>query len=119
MAEFYVDTAAELELYGSNFPIIISVHSGNGQGGGYVIKNGSQRIATNTDATVLTLAEFKKLLITAVIKDKLEETNWTSVTVRIQLANSHVPVVFGPYEYEVPQHSDTVFYTILLKLKKP
>ena len=55
------------------------------------------------------------ITVVSAIKDKLEETNWTSVTIFFQEDGEPI-TAFGPYKREVAKHLDTVIYTIKIKV---
>lgn len=101
------------------FPLTITVRIGDGQGGGYLIFNGTDLVGINDHAIITRSADAAEwITITATIKDKLEETNWTSVTVELQETNKPMPTIFGPYSRELSNHLDTIIYSIKIKMKR-
>lgn len=101
------------------FPLKISVHIGDGQGGGFLIFNGTELIGVNAAANINSGQDASEwITITATIKDKLEETNWTSITVELKEANRPAPTIFGPYSRELSNHLDTIIYSIKIKMKR-
>lgn len=117
MATTYYDAEDFLDINAGLFPLTISVQLGDGQGGGYLIFNGSHLIGINNEAVIGTIEDIQEwLTVTATIKDKLEETNWTSITVTIKANNRQQPYSFGPYKREAEKHLDTVGYTIKIKM---
>ncbi|MFL9844393.1 hypothetical protein [Flavobacterium rhizosphaerae] len=119
MAIIYYDAEDFCNVSQASFPLTISVKIGDGQGGGYLIFNGIDLISTNAPGTIHSINEADQWVTVAVtVKDKLLETNWTSMTVYLQNANQEERIKFGPYKKEVPQHLDTVCYTLQLKLNK-
>lgn len=108
-----------LQLSANSFPLTISVHIGNGQGGGYLIFKGTALIGVNHEAVIAQQNDVDEwIFITVTIKDKLEETNWTSVTVFIEEHNKPVPIKLGPYSRELENHLDTIIYAIKLKMQR-
>ena len=85
MATTYYDAEDFITVHAGLFPLTILAQTGDGQGGGYLIFNGSHLIGANDKAVIGSIKDIKEwLTITATIKDKLEETNWTSVSVTLQ-----------------------------------
>lgn len=114
MATTYFDAEDYYKVTTESFPLKISVTTGNAQGGGYLIFNDTQLIGTNNHCEINTIEEAGQwITVSATIKDKLEETNWTSITIHVGEST------FGPYRREVDAHLDTVIYTLKLKILKP
>jgi len=92
--------------------IIVSVIIGNGQTGGYMIFLEKQFKSANKPANLKTAAALagKRCLISATIVDMLDETNWTSIIVKVQ--NGQDTKQYGPYSKEAAMHLDTVSYAI-------
>jgi len=115
MATTYYDTQDLYHFSSNSFPLEISVTIGDGQGGGYLIFNGTSLIGPNKKGAISAKANIKEwITVTATVKDKLQETNWTSVTVHIKDKTNQTS--FGPYKREVENHLDTVCYTIKIKM---
>ena len=113
MATTYFDAEDYCNINNASFPLTIAVKTGNGEGGGYLIFNDDKLIGPNTAAEIKTIEKAGQwITVSATIKDKLEQTNWTSVTVFV---GEHT---YGPYKREVATHLDTVVYTIKIKLIK-
>lgn len=107
-----------LKVSTESFPLTVSVHIGNGQGGGYLIFKGTDLIGVNRKAVIANLDNVGEwVFITVTIKDKLEETNWTSVTVFVEEHNSRSAIKLGPYSKELENHLDTIIYAIKLKMQ--
>lgn len=119
MASIFKDLEEVFTLESEKSPILISVIIGNGQGGSYLIYNGTKRIAVNKSAKIVKGGDClnKSLTIVVVIKDKLLDTNWTSATINMKEENKPT-VTFGPYEYEVQNDFDTIIYNIEIKVIK-
>ena len=118
MATIFKDLEEAFTLKSESNPISISVKIGNGQGGSYLIYNGTKRIAVNKTGKIEKGSDCSEsITIVVVIKDKLPDTNWTSATIIIKVENQPT-ITFGPYEYEVHNDSDTVIYTIDVKIIK-
>lgn len=99
--------------------IIVNVIIGDGQTGGYLIFLDRKLAAANKSANLKTANKLagKKCLISATVVDQLGETNWTSITVEI--VNGNLSKMFGPYSKEVPEHLDSVGYTINIHFLNP
>jgi hypothetical protein len=117
MATIYHDAEEIYTLKSGSNPLAISVKNGDGQGGGYFIFKDKKLIGVNKSATIIKGSDCLNQWITVVsaIKDKLEETNWTSVTIFFQEEGEPV-TTYGPYKREVAKHLDTVVYTIKIKV---
>jgi hypothetical protein len=114
MATTYFDAEDYCNVNNGSFPLKISVVTGNGHGGGYLIFNDSNLIGPNAAAEIKTIDKAGQwITVSVTIKDKLEQTNWTSLTIYV---GQHT---FGPYKREVATHLDTVVYTIKIKIIKP
>lgn len=103
--KYYPKTATE--------NITVSAAFGNGQpGGGYVIFLDQKLKGVNNVASMGNAAQVsnKWTIVSATIIDKLDETNWTSVTITFTEGDSKT--VYGPYSKQVPKHLDTVNYLI-------
>lgn len=119
MATTYYDAEDFLHINAGHFPLTVSVQPGDGQGGGYLIFNGSQLVGINNKAIIGSIEDTQEwLTVTATIKDKLGETNWTSITITLK-ANGQQIYTFGPYKREAEKHLDTVGYTIRIKMLRP
>ena len=120
MATIYYEAEDCYSVTDASFPLKISVKIGDGQGGAYLIFNGAELIGANAPGMLKLMAATDEwITISATIKDKLDETNWTSISIFFDDPSKHDPVKFGPYKREVPTHLDTVVYTIRLKIIKP
>lgn len=97
----------------------IKVVTGNGQGGGIVVffENNLIQEINNKFTIDDNTSKFEKwITIAVVIKDKLTQTNWTNVT--INLKESDLEEKVYRYSREVPNHLDTIIYTIKIKIQK-
>ncbi len=119
MATTYYEAEDVFTLQSTENSIELNVKTGDGQGGGYLIFKDTELIASNKKAVIKEVDDLleKWLTFVVVIKDKLEETNWTSATVSIKEKGEDV-VVFGPYKREVQNHLDTVCYSIKIKIQE-
>jgi len=54
----------------------------------------------------------KKTIVVVKLNDTLTETNHTSMTVTV--TEGAAVTTYGPYTQEVPQHLDSVIYTLKL-----
>lgn len=118
MATTYYEAEDVFTLKSAENSIELNVKTGDGQGGGYLIFKDTELIASNKKVTIKEVDELinKWLTFVVVIKDKLEETNWTSVTVSIKEKGEN-PVLFGPFKREVQNHLDTVCYAVKIKVQ--
>ncbi len=119
MATTYYEAEDVFVLKSKNNSLELNVKTGDGQGGGYLIFKDTELIGSNKKITLKNLDDLinKWLTFVVVIKDKMEETNWTSVTVIIQEQGSEL-AMFGPYKREVQNHLDTVCYSIKIKIQE-
>lgn len=112
MATTYVEIEDKYIPKTSDQPIFVSAEIGNGQTGAYVIFLDKKLKGNNATANMGVKADVlgKKSIISATVVDTLDETNWTSLTIKIKEgANEQV---YGPYTKEVATHLDTVCYII-------
>lgn len=118
MATTYFEAEDIYKLQSIDNTLSLSVTIGDGQGGGYIIFKDTKLIASNKKTSIRKLNDLvgKWLTFVVVIKDKLEETNWTSVTINLKETDNEV-VSFGPYKREVQNHLDTVCYSIKIKIQ--
>jgi|GEM_PF-1074637 len=102
-----------------NNDIIVNLIIGDGQIGGYMIFLDKKFKSTNKAANLKAANALagKKCLISAAIIDTLDETNWTSVTVKIE--NGNDTKIYGPYSKEAAAHLDTICYTISIHFLNP
>lgn len=119
MATTYFEAEDVFKFHSENNSLELKVIIGDGQGGGYLIFKDTKLISSNKKASVKSLKDLdnKWLTFVAVIKDKLEETNWTSVAIEIQ-ETGYDSVSFGPFKREVQNHLDTVCYSVKIKLEE-
>lgn len=119
MATQYEEKKETFLLQSEESKITIKVKIGNGQGGGFFIFRESERIAVNKSATIEKGGDCidQTISIVAVIKDKLLETNWTSILVTFK-EDDNKSVSFGPYKKEVNNDYDTIIYIIKIQVKK-
>lgn len=119
MATTYYEAEDVFIVKSKNNSLELNVKTGDGQGGGYLIFKDTELIGSNKKITLKNVDELidKWLTFVVVIKDKMDETNWTSVTVTIQEEASQL-IPFGPYKREVQKHLDTVCYSIKIKIQE-
>lgn len=119
MATIYHDAQDIYKLKSELNSLTISVESGEEEGAGYFIFNDAKLVGPNKPGQIYKGADCVDNWITvvAVIKDKLTETNWTSLSISFKEEGER-QVTFGPYKREVEQHLDTVVYTIKIKVKE-
>lgn len=93
----------------------ISVDIGDGQTGSYSIFLGTSLVTTNTTASLGTKKNMlgKAVTISVTVVDTLQETNWTSMTVRLK-EEGQEEKVYGPYRHLAEAHLDTVVFVLKL-----
>jgi len=94
--------------------IIVDVKIGDGQDGTYAVFLGGDLIKANSPANLggKTNLKNKNTIVSATVVDELEETNWTSITVKISEGSD--VTTFGPYKAQAEDNNDTVIYTLKL-----
>lgn len=117
MANTYVDIEDKYELQTTNDSIVVDVLIGNAQSGAYSIFLGMELISQNSEANLGTVDALrgKELMVSCVVKDTREETNWTSMTIGIT-EGSRDNFKYGPYSRQVKKDLDTVTYTIIIAM---
>ena len=95
--------------------IIVDVEIGDGQDGSYAIFSGPVLVKANAPANLGKKSDVmgKSTIVSATIVDELDETNWTSITVRVKEGPGN-PAIFGPYKAQAENNNDTVIYTLKL-----
>jgi len=112
MATTYVEIDDKYIPKTSDQLISISAEIGDGQAGAYLVFLDKKLKGNNVTADIGKKNEVlgKRSIISATVIDTLEETNWTSLTIKIKEgANEQV---YGPYSKEVAKHLDTVCFII-------
>ncbi|HUC82004.1 MAG TPA: hypothetical protein VMR70_13895 [Flavisolibacter sp.] len=99
----------------SDKEIVVKVEIGDGQDGSYSVFLGTSFIVANAPARLGKKADImgKSTIVSAIVVDVLQETNWTSMTVLVT-EGSGKPTKFGPYKTQAETHLDTVIYTLKL-----
>lgn len=112
MATSYIEIEGKYKPQTSDQEIFISVEIGDAQTGAYLIFLGTKLKGNNSTANMGKQSDVlgKKSIISATVVDVMEETNWTSLTVRIKEGSNEE--VYGPYTKEVATHLDTVCFII-------
>jgi hypothetical protein len=118
MATIYHDAEEQFILVNGDNDIDIKVSTGNGQGGGVIVFFENTLIQEkNNKYAIDHKSKFDKwITIVVVIKDKLTQTNWTNVTIDIK--ESGLEGKSYKYSREVPNHLDTVIYTVKIKVQR-
>ncbi|MGX5817380.1 hypothetical protein ACWKWU_04240 [Chitinophaga lutea] len=116
MAIKYVDLDDVYTIKNAKQDILVKVTTGDGQDSAYSVFLGQRFIVSDDIANLGKKKDVagKKTLITAVIADVLEETNWTSMTVEIFQGDDE-PVKYGPYKAKAENHLDTVIFTLQIQ----
>lgn len=118
MATIYHEAEELFILENETNNLEIKVETGNGQGGGVIVFFENNLIhEKNNKFTIEKASKIDKwITVAVVIKDKLTQTNWTNVTINLKESNSQEK--FYKYSREVPNHLDTIVYTIKIKIQK-
>lgn len=118
MATIYHDAEEQFMLVNTNNDLEVKVSTGNGQGGGVIVFFENSLIQEKNNKYVLdNKSKFDKwITIVVVIKDKLTQTNWTNVSIEVK--ESGLEGKSYKYSREVPNHLDTVIYTVKIKIQK-
>lgn len=116
MATHYYSKQENHKLKNQHEDIYVSVVSGNGQGGSYIILLDSKFMGANEKIKLGKPGDCKgkELRVIVVIQDKLEETNWTGVIVILSEGTENTQYA---YAEELPQDLDVASYNISIKLK--
>lgn len=116
MATHYYNKQETHNLKAQPDDIYVSVVSGNGQGGSYIVLLDSKFLGANEKIKLGKPDDCKgkELRIIVVIQDKLDETNWTGVIVILSEGSVNTPFA---YAEELPQNLDVASYNINIRLK--
>lgn len=116
MAIHYYNKNENHPLAKQTADIYVSVISGNGQGGSYIILLDAEFMGANEKVNIGKAANCKgkDLKVIVTIQDKLEETNWTGVIVIISEGGTDTRYA---YAEELPKDLDIACYNINIKLK--
>lgn len=95
----------------------VSVVSGNGQGGSYLVLIDHVPIGANRKTFIgkAGVSANKTVQVIVTIQDKLKETNWTGV--QLIFTEGEVSKVYS-YAEELPADKDIACYNINVKMKK-
>ena len=115
MAIYNYEKEAKYNLKSNNEDVFISIISGNGQGGSYLILKDMKFIGANETISVGNANELKNtaIQILVTIQDKLIETNWTGVIVIISEGAEKTKL---SYAEELPADKDIASYFITIKI---
>ena len=117
MGTIYHDAQEIYTLKSELNALTISVEIGDKQIGGYFIFNDTNLVGANNSAEIYKGADCfgNWITVVAVIKDQRNETNSTSVSIIFKELGEKM-IVLGPYNREADNHSDTIVYTIKIKV---
>ncbi len=117
MAIYYYNKQANYKLKSTANDVYVSIVSGNGQGGSYMILKEMMFIGANETVYLGKANELVdvSIQISVTIQDKLIETNWTGVIVII---SEGTEITTYSYAEELPADKDIAYYFIVLKLDK-
>lgn len=112
MAVTYVEIEDKYQPKTTNKDIKVHAEIGDGQGGGYLIFLNQKFMGNSVEANLGKANDVNRkwIIISSTVIDKLDETNWTSLTIYITEGDNIT--VYGPYKKEVQKHLDTVCYII-------
>lgn len=115
MATQYYNRDEKYQSKNDNNSISLSVVSGNGQGGSYIVFLGSKFLGANESVPLGTGGECKNqnLQIVVTIQDKLTETNWTGVIVILSENGTNTQY---SYAEELPKDLDVASYNINIQM---
>ena len=117
MATIFVEADEKYKVSNDHAKISIDAKKYNPQGGAYSFFLDEDYLGSNKEKRIGIgkNLEDKTITISFTIKDKLEETNWTSIKVFIKEDD----VIKKEYEYskEAEKHLDTVQYLIKVKIE--
>lgn len=118
MATIYHEAEEQFKIENESNKLIIEVETGNGQGGGIIVffDNNLLKEVNNKFAIVNEIKVNKWITVVVVIKDKLTQTNWTNVSVNLKEEGLQNQIY--KYSREVPNHLDTIIYTVKIKIQK-
>lgn len=116
MAMYTYNENENYNLKSENDDIYISVVSGNGQGGSYLILKDQTPIGANQKTFIGKASENtgKTVQIIVTIQDKLKETNWTGV--HLIITEGEDSKVYS-YAEELQSDKDIACYNINVKMK--
>lgn len=117
MAVIFEDFKDTYNIRTKTKDIVVEVFIGDGQSGDFSVHLDQRLIEINKPAVLGTQEDVKgkKTIISVKVDDTLTETNQTSMTVVI--TEGAGSTTFGPYSKEVPEHLDSVIYTLKLTNK--
>lgn len=117
MAMYNYDKNEDYKIKSANNDMYVSIVSGNGQGGSYLILIDHNPIGANQKTFIgkagSTVGKTVQVIVT--IQDKLKQTNWTGV--HLILTEGEENTVFS-YAEELPADKDIACYNINVKMKK-
>jgi hypothetical protein len=117
MAMYTYDETEEYKLKSATKDIYVSVVSGNGQGGSFIILKDLKPIGAN-EKTLIGKAssnDGKTVQVIVTIQDKLEQTNWTGAHVIISEGDENT---IYSYAQELPADKDIACYNVTIKMTK-
>ena len=117
MALYNYNKEENYKLKTKDGEMYISIISGNGQGGSYLILKDQTPIGANQKTFIGKASENvgKTIQIIVTIQDKLKQTNWTGVHL---IVNEGDESNVYSYAEELPADKDIACYNITVKIKK-
>ena len=117
MAMYNYNKDEDYKLKTKDGDMYVSIISGNGQGGSYLILKDQIPIGANHKTFIGKASDTmgKPIQIIVTIQDKLKQTNWTGV--QLILTEGEESKVYS-YAEELPADKDIACYNINVKMKK-
>ncbi|HEX8517226.1 MAG TPA: hypothetical protein VF868_13600 [Bacteroidia bacterium] len=110
MATTYVEIDETYTPHTSDQQISVVAQIGDGQIGDYSVF--LDRALKKKDTPIGKKSEIlnKRIIVSATVVDVMNETNWTSLTIKIKEGAKEK--TYGPYSREAANHLDTVIYIV-------
>jgi molybdopterin synthase catalytic subunit len=116
MATVYCEVDVQYQIQDSTKTLSINAELFDGQGGAYAFFLNETFKAVNKKTNLGKGATIKGGVVTvsSTVKDKLEETNWTSIDITLYEGDTETKTY--SYSKEAEKHLDTVQYIIKINL---
>ena len=118
MANTYLDIEGTYKIQTNGKQLKVDALIGDAQVGAFTFLLDAQLMGQNEMTTLGNTSDLHgtKLIVSSVVQDIREETNWVSLTVFIKEEGQDADRIYGPYSKELKQDLDTVTYTIVIDL---
>lgn len=116
MAISYYKIEDNFNIDENNKDVKLEVLIGDGHDGAFIISADDKICTVNKPAQFSNLEDLKNKWINVVVSvlDTMNETNWTSVTLKFE--NNKISKSFGPFKKEVDNNHDTIIFIIRIKI---